>query len=206
MCSIHSICLARIWCSPNPRGVRPGSHRLWRTTRLRSPGNPRPWKYRWTAECSRNTHCNPEIPRRGISNRNHTPLFVVPIHLGAKLVDMSLLELADFSHFCWENQHQITGSNPHKVLSSGGKLAYKYQPNQPNQPNYGYSAMVTINPVRFVCEPTNGSFQVAQLALVQFQPTSWRYISPYSSRGLISQLMGIRIPEWVINTTFIKYH
>ena len=72
---------------------------------------------------------------------------------------MSLLELADFSHFCWENQHQITVASPHKVLSSGDKLAYKYQPNQPNQPNqhnHGYSAMVTINPVRFVCKPTNG--------------------------------------------------
>ena len=85
---------------------------------------------------------------------------------------MSLLELADFSHFCWENQHQITVASPHKVLSSGDKLAYKYQPNQPNQPNqhnHGYSAMVTINPVRFVCKPTNGSCQVTQLVLeVQF--------------------------------------
>ena len=97
----------------NPRGVRPGSRRLWRTTRLR------------TGQGS-----TPRGPLQSLSpfwgdirpQMSQTSWFIGFIHFGAKLVEISILELKDDSDLYWEHQPQITMASPHKVVPSGDKV------------------------------------------------------------------------------------
>ena len=44
---------------------------------------------------------------------SQTSLFIGSIHFGAKLVEMSILELNDYTNLYWEHQPQITMASPH---------------------------------------------------------------------------------------------